>query len=360
MPHLIMMVQNHHEYGTIIDGLGRICMVKKIGIVFTGGTIGSTVGTDGFVAGDSAAPRRLLQMYGRLYGNALSGHAVEFITQEPYSILSERLSAGELVLLAQAVSGMLGRGVDGVIVTHGTDTLAYSAAFLDLVLGECDVPVLLVSSDYPLEDERANGLCNFHAAVDFICQSVGRGVFVSYRDRGACHVKLHRGQQLLAQEAYTDSVHSIDDCCHARYFDGSFEVTDDGRDVIRARVGGLSQEALEQGARDIVRVRCYPQMNYPRIDREMCVLMETYHSGTMYVGESFCEFANEVGAFGGTIYVAGVDGSRNQYETTKAYDREMIEVLPRMSPVAAYCLLWLGRSGLVLDVNVQLGGCWRA
>ena len=42
----------------------------------------------------------------------------------------------------------------------------------------------MVSSDYPLEDQRANGLVNFICGVDFIREKNYNGVYVSYKNKG--------------------------------------------------------------------------------------------------------------------------------------------------------------------------------
>ena len=89
--------------------------------------------------------------------------------EEPYRILSENMNAGYVNRLADCVRKVMARNdSEGIIITHGTDTLQYTAALLSYVFGTDCVPVLLVSSDFPLEDERANGMANFMRAVEFI------------------------------------------------------------------------------------------------------------------------------------------------------------------------------------------------
>ena len=106
-----------------------------IGIIFTGGTIGSTAG-ERYITTDSKKSYRLIEMYREQYGDD-----VEFITDSPYEILSENITCREYPLLAEAVKKMIDRGVKGVIVTHGSDTLQYSAAFLSYVIPQGSVPV---------------------------------------------------------------------------------------------------------------------------------------------------------------------------------------------------------------------------
>ena len=50
---------------------------------------------------------------------------------------------------------------DGVIITHGTDTLQYTAAFTGYIMAGAQIPIVLVSANYVLEDVRSNGVDNF-------------------------------------------------------------------------------------------------------------------------------------------------------------------------------------------------------
>ena len=53
---------------------------------------------------------------------------------------------------------------DGIIITHGTDTLQYTSAMLGYMFDDVSIPIVLVSSNYVLEDKRANGLINLSKA----------------------------------------------------------------------------------------------------------------------------------------------------------------------------------------------------
>lgn len=65
---------------------------------------------------------------------------------------------------------------DGIVVTHGTDTLQYTSAFLAYIFDGLNVPIVLVSANYPLDDSRSNGFENFVGAIDFIKSGSGNGV----------------------------------------------------------------------------------------------------------------------------------------------------------------------------------------
>ena len=153
--------------------------MKKILVVFTGGTIGSTA-AEGTINTSSEAPFKLLQQFQQHYKN---NRQIYFSTVQPLQILSENLAPCVWQMLITAIESQQHDQYDGIIVTHGTDTLAYTAAALSFYFNAIKIPMLLVSSDYPLDDTRANGLENFMCAVEFILQNIQAGIFVPYRNR---------------------------------------------------------------------------------------------------------------------------------------------------------------------------------
>ena len=173
----------------------------KLLTVFTGGTI-SCSEADGVLAPDSQNGSYLLGLARQ------AGVRDDFETVQPFSVLSENMTPDCLRQLRRCITERLGEGYDGVLVTHGTDTLAYTAAYLDFVLGAQDTPVVLVSANYPLRDSRSNGLQNFVAAVEFL-RTGKRGVFVAYHNTGDSRTTIHRGREVLPQAPYEDSVFSL-------------------------------------------------------------------------------------------------------------------------------------------------------
>ena len=157
--------------------------MKNILLVFTGGTIGSTV-TDGTINTSGTSPFKLIQQFQAHYKNHQS---INFNTIRPIEILSENLAPCVWETIIAAIEAEQPERYDGIIITHGTDTLSFTAAALSFYFHAVKIPMLLVSSDYPLDDCRANGLENFICAVEFILQQKQRGRLCSLSQSTAIH-----------------------------------------------------------------------------------------------------------------------------------------------------------------------------
>ena len=307
----------------------------KILFLFTGGTIGSTARGD-YITLDGSKPYLLLEYYKREYGMNFLYEAVA-----PYTALSENNTGDTLRLLCESVRKRLSDGFDGIVVTHGTDTLQYSAAALSYTLADAKIPVVLVSSNQPIESPTANGLGNLHGALRFICEVGTAGVFVSYQNRGE-DVKIHRGARLLSSPAFSDGVYSIYDSFYGSFpKDGAFcrnpayrELPDSG--------DALSVLHLTANCDEILRVLPYPGNPYPTIPAGVrYILHESYHSGTVNTASpAATDFFEQAKARGIRVFLTGV-AQGAAYESTSAFQRLGIEPLFGIAPIAAFVKLWL-------------------
>ncbi|MBO8183065.1 MAG: Glu-tRNA(Gln) amidotransferase subunit GatD [Archaeoglobus sp.] len=84
-----------------------------------------------------------------------------------YNILSENMKPANWIELSREIYKSIKDGFDGVIVTHGTDTMAYTSSAIAFMLST-PVPIIFVgsqrSSDRPSSDATMNLLCAAHAA----------------------------------------------------------------------------------------------------------------------------------------------------------------------------------------------------
>lgn len=319
----------------------------KICIIFTGGTIGSRVDEDGRITTKGSSPYRLLELY-----QDIDDAGAEFVVEEPYSILSENLAAENIQSLIQCVNQAAGRGdIDGIIITHGTDTLQYSAALLGYLFGGMPIPIVLVSADYPLADLRSNGLDNFNYAVEFIRGKYGDGVFVSYTNKGDVPV-IHRGTRLLRHQPLSADVFSVRNTWYGRFENGRYKKNP----AYRVRegltaIGDNLQEIKLNEFSGVTRISPCVGMAYPALSEETkAVLHESFHSGTIAISKELKRFAAEARERRIPIFLSGLSESENEYETVQGYRKLGVQPLCESSPVSQYCKLWLAVSnGINID-----------
>ena len=300
----------------------------KILTVLTGGTI-SCSKSDGVLSPDSGNGKYLLDAAAR------AGVRAEFVTTQPYLVLSENLGAEHLKALRACILSRLGEGFDGIIVTHGTDTLPTTAAYLDYVLGAAGLPIALVSANYPLRDPRSNGLANFSAAVALI-RAGERGVFVAYQNTGEPFATIHRGRDVLPHMPLEDSVFSL--------FRKPFGFVREGAFVRNPDYPQTACEDLSGCELSGSVMYLHPQVGatYPALpDGTKAVLFEGWHSGTLPTARpAFIAFCRQVRQKGVPLFLTGSQEGF-AYESKQAFADLGIQVLPPMSPVAAYMKLWL-------------------
>lgn len=153
----------------------------KIAILATGGTIAgsidSNVATTGYKAGVLGV-ETLINAVPEIKNLAdISGEQVA-------NIDSSNMSDEIWLKLAKEVNKLLKSGVDGVVITHGTDTIEESAYFLNLVI-KSDKPVVLVGAMRPATAMSADGPKNLYNAVALASskEAKGKGVMVAMNDR---------------------------------------------------------------------------------------------------------------------------------------------------------------------------------
>lgn len=301
----------------------------KIAVIFTGGTIGSSV-KEGFLSPNDQSGFTLLQNYRSKYTDD-----VEFVTSEPYTSLSETLNAEKLNLLIDEVNEKAGQDFDGIIVTHGTDTVQYSAAALSFTVNPL-VPICVVTSNYSLDDKRANGNDNFYAAVQLI-KTGKKGIFVPYRNPCG-RLLYHRADAIFVHPEMSDELNSVG---------GPVAELQDGKVKFSASL----EERLDVWPAHFVKnpgilsITATPEdgFNY-NLDNVKAVLIKPYHSGTLDV-ESPCfrRFCFESAEKEIPVFVADVlEG--NQYATSKQFDELGLIPLVNTPSCLAYMKLWLAVS----------------
>jgi glutamyl-tRNA(Gln) amidotransferase subunit D len=137
--------------------------LPKVVILSTGGTIASRVD---YRTGAVRSAISASDLYGVVPELA---DLANVDTQIVFSIYSENLTTQHWTTIAKTAAEHIERGVKGVIIAHGTDTMAYTAAALSFALQNLPVPVIVVgaqrSSDRPSSDAATNLIGAVNAAA---------------------------------------------------------------------------------------------------------------------------------------------------------------------------------------------------
>ncbi|MBR1816175.1 MAG: asparaginase [Lachnospiraceae bacterium] len=298
----------------------------NIAVIITGGTIASTQ-KNNYISlnGDKY---KIIELFREKNPDAAFG--ISFDTFNPYTILSENLSGKYINTLIKCVREILNNSkkYDGIIITHGTDTLQYSAAALALALSDVETPVIFVSANYILDDKRSNGLINFTQAVEYISSYDMTGVYVSYDG------SVLDAFTLLPHMPYSDKIYALN---HS----DKLSEESSAREFLMYE-GITFDNTLLTDTAPILYLKAVPGQSYPSFnDTDIkAILLETYHSGTLGTDsralQEFCE-----AAYGKKIpiYVVGIE-NRTQYESTASYDSLHLIIMPELSPISAYIFLW--------------------
>ncbi len=144
--------------------------MKKILLLTTGGTIASRPGTEGLSPDMSGADlaERLTNLTG----------SYDLTIRDILFLDSSNIQPEEWQLIARAVYDVRG-SFDGVVVTHGTDTMAYTASVLSFMLRGISIPVVLTGAQLPIEHPLTDGLENLRTALATAAAGKG-GVFVAF------------------------------------------------------------------------------------------------------------------------------------------------------------------------------------
>ena len=142
---------------------------KKILLLTTGGTIASVPGGEGLVPHRSDVMERELEQLRTYY---------DITVQDLMCLDSSNIRPEEWQRIAQAIFEVRA-GFDGIVVSHGTDTMAYTASAVTFMLPGIDLPVVFTGSQLPLADMLSDGPDNLRTAFA-MAASGHSGIFLAF------------------------------------------------------------------------------------------------------------------------------------------------------------------------------------
>lgn len=230
--------------------------MKKILIINTGGTFSSVKSEKGLAPGLSS--QELLSEMRLVAGN------IELEMENLFFVDSANIFPEDWKTLAERI-GKAVYQYQGIVVIHGTDTMAYTASMLTFMLQNVPIPVVITGSQlsisHPVADAMENCRCAVHMAA-----SGYAGVFVAFNRKVMLGVRASK-VRTMSFDAFESinypnvaEISSLGLCVHREYIPqkkGIFEVHTDYSDkvfILKVYPGidpGILSMLAEKGYRGI-------------------------------------------------------------------------------------------------------------
>ena len=231
--HVVLKMKNGYNIGIHFDRAAKIEIIGQgqqprfaspppprvekglphVAIVSTGGTIASRVDYRTGAVQPALSAADLTSVVPELASIAqIDAHIL-------FSEYSENIGPNHWKGMAEEAAKRLTAGSDGVVISHGTDTMHYTSAALSLALQNLPVPVLLVGSQRSSDRPSSDAPSNLTGAVAMAAQSnfasVGVVMHENLSDR---HIVAHQGTRVRkCHTSRRDAFQSINSQYLARY-----------------------------------------------------------------------------------------------------------------------------------------------
>lgn len=150
--------------------------MKKVLIIATGGTIACSDQGNGLAPSYSVSD--LISFVPR------AAEKCEIHGKMVMNIDSSNMTPHCWVKIAEAIHSAYDQ-YDGFVVTHGTDTMAYTSAALNYILEGLDKPVIVTGSQYPIAEAHTDAIQNLNDALMFAMEDLS-GVFIAFDGKLIC------------------------------------------------------------------------------------------------------------------------------------------------------------------------------
>jgi glutamyl-tRNA(Gln) amidotransferase subunit D len=256
---------------------------ERVLILGTGGTIASRVDYETGAVYPYMDPKELSASVPEAFRYA-NIDAIQFM-----SIFSEDMTPRVWEAIADEVAKSFRKGYTGVVVAHGTDTMAYTAAALSFAFhGGLPGPVALVGAQRSSDRPSSDAAFNLTAAVLVAARApFGEVAVVMHGETGDTYALAHRGTKVRKMHtSRRDAFQSVNDLPLAKVwpYEGKIE-------VLKGSYRPRGELSLENGFDDrVAMVKFYPGMTSEVID----FLVDRGYHGIIIEGTGFGHIANSL------------------------------------------------------------------
>ncbi|MCX6142196.1 MAG: Glu-tRNA(Gln) amidotransferase subunit GatD [Ignavibacteriales bacterium] len=179
----------------------------RVKLLGTGGTIASRLDYRTGAVIPAFSP-------GELYGSVPElADICNLETEKLYGVFSENMGPEQWIGTAQAIGREIAKGVQGIVIGHGTDTMHHTAAILSFMVQNSPVPIVMVgsqrSSDRPSSDAALNLMHSVKTAAESDIAEVMVCMFGPTSDQ---YGLLHRGTRVRKMHSsYRSTFRTIGD-----------------------------------------------------------------------------------------------------------------------------------------------------
>ncbi len=342
--------------------------MKKILLVYTGGTIGSSYDKEKKcrVLSSDISKMTLLSEYKKRLTESVS---LEELFEESAlcakdKTLSENMTYEKLNRIICNIKKAETEKYAGIIVLHGSDTLSYTAALFSFVFSDITIPIMLVCGKKPPEDKETNAHINFKTAVDLIHMGIAPNVYVPYENSDKA-MWLHTGTSIKQCSNYSENFFGKSNkqsfCLSAMQ---TTETLQKCKILSKNRKRNTINnfKPLIDG---VLLIFPYTGLDYSNYNLEnvKAVIHGSYHSGTIcverntenenYSTHSLIWFAQECNKKGIPVFVAPSKMDSEQYSSMADLIKNTSAKLLDMTTESAYTKLLVGISQGYSGNNLQ-------
>ena len=179
----------------------------RVKLLGTGGTIASRLDYRTGAVIPAFSP-------GELYGSVPElADICNLETEKLYGVFSENMGPDQWKGLAEAIGREIEKGVHGIVIGHGTDTMHHTAAILSFMVQESPVPIVMVgsqrSSDRPSSDAALNLI---HSVTTAAKSDIAEVMVCMFGPTSDLYGLLHRGTRVRKMHSsYRSTFRTIGD-----------------------------------------------------------------------------------------------------------------------------------------------------